>query len=334
VTLLFLGWIFLLGGASAAESPPPAPIYLALQPNLNLYGLFADGGWDGNWYVGYDSCWIVELPPAPKTPFVKAYLGARLGRAKRLPGKAPWEKQNVVPGQIFIAVSSAPFWDKSRQFPLTESSDIPVEPDPENAILGAGNSQWFWTEIPARLVQTDGPNYVAVWSSTPQLLSVSSSPILAAAWGGKDTKAWLNRTVHETPTISPNKALETSLSYFLPALAIKLIPPNSSQVLLSGLQVSSTESPKKEPMLQAGFSMRGEILERAYLEASPDGKTWKRFGSALHSGPLLWTLKKDELPAGKMFFLRGVAQDWLGNQGTTPAWTAPSNPTEATQQHL
>lgn len=68
------------------EAPPlPAEkvLFLTELPNPNDYTLFANGGgWDGNWYVGYNTCWISELPAIPQTGFTRAFLGARLGRMK------------------------------------------------------------------------------------------------------------------------------------------------------------------------------------------------------------------------------------------------------------
>src|SRR4051794_28980944 len=70
----------------AAEHPPADyPVYVAQLANLNDYNVFANSGWDGNWYVGYDTCWIKKLPPVPPGRYRRAFLGARLGRAKLEP---------------------------------------------------------------------------------------------------------------------------------------------------------------------------------------------------------------------------------------------------------
>ena len=67
----------------------PSPVYLSILSNINDYYAFATSGWDGSWYVGYNACWIVRLPAAPKGDFEKAYIGVKLGRMKsiRVEGK-------------------------------------------------------------------------------------------------------------------------------------------------------------------------------------------------------------------------------------------------------
>src|SRR5206468_924344 len=96
--------------------------------------LFANGGWDGNWYVGYNTCWIQQLP-VPKGAYRRAFIGARLGRMKSQPepGKPSWEKK-ALPGEIYMAIASTPAWTREQSHFLVDGRDIPLEPDPENAI--------------------------------------------------------------------------------------------------------------------------------------------------------------------------------------------------------
>src|SRR3989339_2218179 len=68
------------------------PTYIALQQNINDFGRFADGGDDANWYIGYNNAWIVKLPPAPMGDFGRAYIGAKIGRAKTRPSpRKSWQ---------------------------------------------------------------------------------------------------------------------------------------------------------------------------------------------------------------------------------------------------
>ncbi|MEE9316262.1 MAG: hypothetical protein V3U97_04040, partial [bacterium] len=60
------------------------PVIIAEVENLNDFALFATSGWDGNWYVGYNHAWVTRLPEAPEGNYAKAYLGAKLGRAKNV----------------------------------------------------------------------------------------------------------------------------------------------------------------------------------------------------------------------------------------------------------
>src|SRR5438552_1865059 len=61
------------------------PVFVAQIPNPNDYVLFANSGWDGNWYVGYNNGWVKKLPAVPNGNYARAYLGAKLGRMKTLP---------------------------------------------------------------------------------------------------------------------------------------------------------------------------------------------------------------------------------------------------------
>src|SRR4051794_30165180 len=42
------------------------PVFMADLANPNDFSVFANGGWDGNWYVGYNTCWIQKLSVPPK----------------------------------------------------------------------------------------------------------------------------------------------------------------------------------------------------------------------------------------------------------------------------
>src|SRR4051812_49037050 len=103
--------------ASAADGLAPSlstsaivPTILSLAPSLQDYGRFADGGPDDNWYVGFNNAWIVKLPPAPAGEFARAFVGAKLGRAKtRALAAKPWLREKI-PGKVYIGVSQTPSW--------------------------------------------------------------------------------------------------------------------------------------------------------------------------------------------------------------------------------
>src|SRR5579862_176481 len=98
------------------------PVFVAQIPNPNDYVLFANSGWDGNWYVGYNNGWIKKLPPIPAGNYAHAYVGAKLGRMKTLPpvGKPP--EFNPIPGEIWIALSATPTWTTSQRLKLTTTA--------------------------------------------------------------------------------------------------------------------------------------------------------------------------------------------------------------------
>jgi hypothetical protein len=109
--------------AAVAPTAPKAalPTFIALHPDINAFRAFADGGWDGNWYVGYNTCWIVKLPKPPVGDYVRAFLGARLGRAKTHArrGGASWER-DPIPGKIYIGISNAAAFSPAQSFFLAD----------------------------------------------------------------------------------------------------------------------------------------------------------------------------------------------------------------------
>src|SRR6187551_3705376 len=94
--------------AAAADGLPTSlststivPTIVTLAPSLHEYGRFADGGPDANWYVGFNNAWIVKLPPAPPGEFTRAFIGAKLGRAKTRPmPDKPWLRETI-PGKVY-----------------------------------------------------------------------------------------------------------------------------------------------------------------------------------------------------------------------------------------
>lgn len=58
-------------------------LFLAKLPNPHEYSLFGTSGWNGNWYIGPDHCWIQKISlPGNLSRFKKVYAGAKIGRAK------------------------------------------------------------------------------------------------------------------------------------------------------------------------------------------------------------------------------------------------------------
>src|ERR1019366_3882117 len=179
--LLTMALCFLpIARGSAATSD--APVFVAQVSNPNDYSLFANAGWDGNWYVGYNNGWVKKLPPIPKGDYARAFIGAKLGRVKTLPPVGRPPQFNPVPGEIWMAVSSTPVWKADQRMKLTSTEDIPLEASAEYALENVGESEWFWAEVPLSCVNFSGDNYLLLWSRSPALISVSSAPILAAAW--------------------------------------------------------------------------------------------------------------------------------------------------------
>jgi hypothetical protein len=315
--LLLLALVFALCpvcGAAAAESPTPAvarPVYVTLLPNVRDFKLFASGGGDGNWHVGGNTCWVVKLPTAPADAYARAFLGARLGRAKTepVPGSPPWVRRPIE-GEIDIAVASEAVWPESRRFKLADTTDIPTEGDSENTSEDVGEARWFWAEIPVSLVDLDRPNYVALFSPSASLADALSSPILAGGRSAEGSQAWLSAGVHGQPPLTPVDALRTQIPNFAPGIALKLVPVNDHAVAVRSFwaNLSSLDD------MTVGATALGQDIEEARLEVSKDnGLTWAKYGRPLWDPPYFFRYK----PQGNKenVQLRVTAADIWGNRG-------------------
>jgi len=323
--LLFFTLCLLAFTMPLCAQAPDYPVYVSQVPNLNDYSLFANGGWDGNWYVGYNNGWIKKLPPVPKGNYARAFVGAKLGRMKTLPPVGRPPEFNPVPGEIWIALSSTPSWEANQSFRLTTTADIPLEPGMDYALENVGESEWFWTEIPLESVNFSGDNYVALWSPTPFLLSVSSSPVLAAGWGGKDINTWLARDIKGEPPKDPKTSLATGLSYFQPAMALKLVPagnPHPMHVRVVSWQNGTVDHLK--PVIVG--SAEGESIERIWVECNsilhPNplpsrerasgalGEGWSQVGRSLWKAPYVFSIDQGKLPHGKLHVRLAAENVW------------------------
>lgn len=323
-TIAILAALFFLGPLHAQETQE-LPVFIANLSNPNDFSLFANGGWDGNWYVGYNTCWVQKLPAPPQKNYERAFIGAKLGRMKNFQpqGKAPWEKR-VVPADIYIAIASTPAWTRRQSFFLTASQDIPLEPDSQNAVEGVGESRWFWREIPLNLVNLNGDNYLALWSPTEALKSAESAPIIASGWGNKEIDSWLDNDIKGLPPSKLSKSSLTPLTVFEPAIALKLIPAQKEKKL-PVVKIAKIEDGKpieKYPAPKIVWtSIQGESIERAWVEVSTDAATWNRYGKTVWNSPFSFTIKTHEVPIGPKgeTWIRINAADIFENVGASSA---------------
>jgi hypothetical protein len=328
----FLFFAFaLLTSARLFAAASDYPVYVAQVPNPNDYVLFANGGWDGNWYVGYNNCWVKKLPAIPPGQYARAYIGAKLGRMKTLPPVGRPPQFDPIPAEIWMALSSTPAWKPSQRIKLTSTDDIPLETSPEFALENTGESEWYWTEVPVSALNLSGDNFLALWSPTPALVSVSSSPVLAAAWGGKDINTWLLNSIKGVPPTSPKAALKNGLSYFQPALALKLIPagqPHPIHVQLVTWQNGSPDHLK--PVLTA--SADGESIERVWVEQNVHNRRgdvvtgqWVQVGRSLWKAPYVFSLDQGKLAKGNVM-LRVCAVNVWGEKAASDAFGIQVSP--------
>lgn len=298
------------------------PAFYADLPNPNDFGLFANGGWDGSWYVGFNTCWMQKVSVQSEGQYRRAFLGAKLGRMKYFPEKPPWDKK-AYPGKIYMSISSTPSWTRAQSYFLVSTEDIPLESDGENAIEGAGESRWFWAEIPLKLVNPRGDNYLALWSPSQNLTNLSSAPILAAGWGTKEVNSWVTHEAKGMAPTDPAKSISTPLTVFEPAIALKLVPESSAAK--PRIKIKKIENGKARANLPAPrvvwSSIEGESIERSWVEISTDSKNWNRYGRYMYSSPFTFTVKMHEIPIGPegKTWIRIGAADIYENVGLSDA---------------
>lgn len=311
--------------AFSAE-PSDYPVFATTVPDLNSYRLFANSGWDGNWFVGYGSCWIKKLPPIRPGRYARAFLGAKLGRAKMdgpsLRTKTPFP----VPGSIYMSLSSVAAWTPAQDYLLATTDQLPLDGDAE-VPLQSGESQWFWTEVPISAVNLTGDNYVALWSPSSTLVNSSSSPILAAAWGGKDSQTWLARDTHGEPPRQARPNLGDAISVFHPAIMLKLIPAADPSPLSIRL-VSWQDAPDVHLNPVMTVDVTGRSPERVWMEyASGKGGDlqWKKFGRMIWTAPYILSVDRTQLPPGRVKIRAVAANVWEQVAATTPVTVEVSN---------
>lgn len=300
------------------EAPVPniSAVYLSDISNPAEFTLFANSGWDGSWYVGYNKCWIqqIEVNSAYKNTTAKAFIGAKLGRMKTqtVEGKPEWEN-TAIPGRIYITITAEPNWKKIEKYVLALTDDIPYEGHPTAALHRIGESRWFWVEVPLKAINFGGSNYILIWSTSKKLLDAASAPILAGGWDVKDkTKnTWIVSDIAGAP---PDTLTDSAkiISYFEPAIAIKLIPTNAYTVLVY-LKNISTLQPDSNKLFFAA-TVTGINIEKLWLETSFNGSDWNRYGTFVYQTPYTFTLDPETLPK-KRFNLRAGASDEFGNSG-------------------
>ncbi len=300
------------------------PVYITGSVPMNEYTLFANSGWDGNWYVGTNTCWVKmfkkELLPQ-KENFSKLFVGVKLGRAKTLPkpNSPPWEKI-IIDGNIYVGLSSTPAWKADQRYFLCKIADIPTEGDWENAITTTGEARWFYTEILLEKVDFTKDIWVCVYSNTPYLTSASSAPILAGGWrerGQKESFVWLNNEINGSPPIDPTNSLKTQIRAFDPAIVLKLIPKGAEEleVKLKITQISDGRPNTEEKVFY--IQPLTSNIERIWMEISKDKENFIKISKYQYSSPFVFNLNTNIIPQEITgdFYLRFAGADIFENVG-------------------
>jgi len=334
------------------------PVIVAEGNNLNDFGLFATSGWDGNWYVGYNHAWVTRLPVSPRGNYVKAFLGAKLGRAKNVLRR---ELELVRKHLESLRELPRDRRDESaRQLNYGSFSEIGKKVQELEKKLSTRycgkiyvgiNSIPQWDENQSFLlvseedIPLEGDPEEALegvgearwfWVEIPLSLVSFDKENYVAIWSPDENlssaqvapilaSAWGTTTVNtwldENSQGKPPSSSGRSVTVFEPALAIKLVPPNENIVSVEFLGIGSGEEILEKRVVNATVS--GADITRAWLEVSQDepgsgAKRWLRVGRIAFSAPYSITLDPDRLDEGDQY-IRVGAEDFLGNVGYSEA---------------
>lgn len=304
--------------APVAPSPTDPPFLLSARASLADYRFFANGGFDAGWNVGYHTCWVIKLPPAPGAFWTRAFVGAKLGAAKTtaLPGRPGWDQEPVT-GEIHVAVAPQPSWPVNRRRLLARAEDLPLAGHPTYPLDGVGEARWVWTEIPVTEVSMSSPNYVVLFSPDERLKGAGRSPVLAGAASDNRPNAWLNTQVSGQPPLISSEATRTPVGVREPAVAIKLVMDRSEAPAVTLRRPPDRLAANGSLTLDA--AVNGVDVESAWVEVSLDGRAWRRVGRPVHGAPYVFTLTRDQLPKGP-FQARVAAKDqWESVGASSPA---------------
>jgi len=330
------------------------PVIIAEVENLNDFALFATSGWDGNWYVGYNHAWVTKLPEAPEGSYAKAYLGAKLGRAKNF-----IRRQLERARTHFEQLKNLPEQEReesAKQLKYTSFKEISQKIEelgkklssPHSGKIYIGiNSSPHWDKkhsfflVPEDDIPREGDPEEALeqvgearwfWIEVPLSLVSFDKENYVAIWSPDENlnsaqvspilaSAWGSREVNtwlgqESQGKAPS-SLSRPVTIFEPALAIKLVPSNEKRVLVEILNITDEEEIKEKRVVTATVS--GEDIVRAWLEISRDKSSskvqkWLRTGRFAFGAPYSITLDPGKLEEG-IHYLRVGAEDFWGNVG-------------------
>jgi len=355
--LTFTFCFFLAEAFHGGASPPSGngwPVVVAEVENPDDFRLFATSGWDGNWYVGCNHAWVTMLPKAPVGHYVKAYVGAKLGRAKNSMRRELERAKNHLERLKRLAENERETLAKELRYGSFREINERVEklereissPNSGKIYIGINSSpQWDKTRsfflISEEDIPLEGDPEEALegvgearwfWVEVPLDLVSFDKENYVAIWSPDENlssaqvspilaSAWGNERVNtwldEKSEGKPPSSLGRPVTIFEPALAIKLVPPNDNKVLVKILDIGDGEEIKEKRVLTASVS--GTDVVRAWLEVSQSGKSrevrgWVKMGRSIFGAPYSITLDTGKLEEG-VYYLRVGAEDFWGNVG-------------------
>lgn len=275
-------------------------LFISELPTPGEFTLFANGGWNGNWYVGYDHGWITQLPAQETSSFKKAFLGAKLGRAKtarQIQGIKGIDE--IYPCRIMIGISGS-VDALEEQYILTTIDKIPLEGSKDSALNNVSDSMWFWVEIDINLIKSDMNNYIHLWSDDENLDSAEVAPILAAGIGSNEKE-----NSYLIKGRAGSKEIKI-IKYFEPAIAIKLVGSSAPE---PKVWIKSIEDhPLHEQKQIFEIDVFGRYITEVGLEIN-DGVGWKKTGNIIMHPPFFYVFDFSKLSDGK-YEIRSWAKNW------------------------
>ncbi len=330
------------------------PVIIAEVENLNDFALFATSGWDGNWYVGYNHAWVTKLPKAPEGNYVKAYLGAKLGRSKNVirreleRARNHFQRLENLPEEKREASAKQLQYDNFKEISkkIKELENRLSSPHSGKIYIGINSSPRWDKKHSFFLVSEDdipreGDPEEALeqvgearwfWVEIPLGLVSFDEQNYIAIWSPDENlnsaqvspilaSAWGGKEVNtwldqESEGKAPS-SLSRPVTIFEPALAIKLVPSNEKRVSVEILDITDEEEIKEKRVVTASVS--GGDIVRAWLEVSQDksakqAEEWARTGRFAFGAPYSITLDPTKLEEG-IHYLRVGAEDFWSNVG-------------------
>lgn len=339
---------------ASAGSENQYPVIIAEVENLNDFGLFATSGWDGNWYVGYNHVWVTRLSTAPEGGYAKAYLGAKLGRAKNVIRRQlervrnHFERlKNLPKDEREISAKQLKYESfKEIRKKIKELEKKLSSPHSGKIYIGINSSpQWnkkhSFFLVSEKDIPLEGDPEEALegvgearwfWVEVPLSLVSFDKENYVAIWSPDENlnsaqvspilaSAWgskeANTWLDQESKGKPPSSLSRSVTIFEPALVIKLVPPNEKKVSVEILNIGDGEEIKEKRVVTASVS--GGDIVKAWLEISQDkstkqAKKWARTGRLVFGAPYSITLDPGKLEEG-IHYLRVGAEDFWSNVG-------------------